>query len=745
VLRKTLCLVFLLSSAATVFSSTLKVTVVDPNGQPVAGAHVTLAEPNTAAVRASQVTAGSGEVSLTDLSGKEYTLQVLAAGFAASSQTVKVAGDGSVKVELKLTAVNQTVMVTATRSPLPLQTTGASTTALDGEQLQAMQPVSAGESLRFVTGAVVSDTGQRGGLTSLFVRGGDSRYNKVIIDDVPVNDPGGTFNFGVVPMAEVDRLEMLRGSQSTLYGSDAMTSVVQLWSNTGSSRTPELTFGADGGNYYTAHGFAALAGAISRFDYDLFADQFNTEGQSVNDEYSNSLQGANLGVVFTPETSFRLRVRHSNARTGVPGEWNFNGNPYLAPDEEQRARNNDLLASGELQTVFSRWQHRFTGYEYNEQRYNIDSTPAGSDCFNFGIRCPFLDQLSLNRAGFDYQGQYLPRTWAHSDFGFEFEDENGFLRENFSGDPVDLGTQVHGLRRNYALYGQQFLSWKRISFVGGLRYVNNESFGEKVVPHAALVITALEGGEMIGATRFRFAYGTGIKAPRFEESFGLGSLADPNPDLKPEENRALEGGLEQDFDSGRYTVSAVYYNNLFTNQITFVTIDPVTFEGKYENLNRALAHGAELELKARPTARLNLSAGYTYTSTQILRSNNCDAFFSATTCPGLPLLRRPKHLGSVLATYTQTRWGGSLGGSFVGRRPDSDFLFCSILGCGVPAQDHTAGYARIDLGGWWRLNHYVTAYANLENALNKHYEDVSGYPAPRINFRAGFRFRIGGD
>src|SRR5205085_817064 len=136
-----------------------------------------------------------------------------------------------------------------------------------------------------------------------------------------------------------------------------------------------------------------------------------------------------------------------------------------------------------------------------------------------------------------------------------------------------------------------------------------------------------------------------------------------NPNLKPEENRSLEGGVEQGFAENRYSLSAIYFNNLFTNQIAFQVINPLTFESKYLNLNRALAHGAELELKARPASRVNLSAGY----------------------------------------------------------------------------------ARLDLGGWRQLNHCVTAYANLENLLKKHYEDVPGYPAPRLNIRAGLRFRVGGE
>ena len=167
--------------------------------------------------------------------------------------------------------------------------------------------------------------GQRGGISSLFVRGGESTYNKVIVDGVAVDTPGQTFDFGTLPLAEADRLEFVRGAQSTLYGSDAMTSVIQVWTRTGSTPIPELRLAADGGNFGTANGNASLSGAYRRFDYNAFANQFNTNGQGINNHYSDALQGANVGMAITDQVALRVRVRHSNSYTGVPGEWSFNG------------------------------------------------------------------------------------------------------------------------------------------------------------------------------------------------------------------------------------------------------------------------------------------------------------------------------------------------------------------------------------------------------------------------------------
>ena len=156
-------------------------------------------------------------------------------------------------------------------------------------------------------------------------------YNKVIVDGVTINEPGGTFDFGTLPLTQADRMEFVRGAQSTLYGSDAMTSVVQVWTRAGSTPVPEFRFGADGGNFGTANGYASLAGARGLFDYNVFGDQFNTDGFGINDANSDSLEGANVGAALSDRVSMRVHLRHSNSHTGVPGEWSFNGYDPLVP------------------------------------------------------------------------------------------------------------------------------------------------------------------------------------------------------------------------------------------------------------------------------------------------------------------------------------------------------------------------------------------------------------------------------
>jgi len=420
----------------------------------------------------------------------------------------------------------------------------------------------------------------------------------------------------------------------------------------------------------------------------------------------------------------------------VQGEWNFGGQAFgLLPDLDQRARQNNLLSSLELTIAgSSRWTHQFTGFESTEKRTNIDSVAdPGRSISGFGIDFPFSSIGNFNRAGIEYQGNFIERSWAQTTFGYRFEDENGYFGD-ISSPPVG-----HGLRLNHEAYGQQMLTLGRLGIIAGARFVHNGGFGNTGVPRIALTYQVARGGQIFSGTRLRFSYATGIKEPRFDESFAGPPFSIPNLHLMAERSRNFEAGVQQNFRGSKFTVKATYFNNLFKNQIEYATVDPVTFVGQYVNLNKSFAQGAVAEIQAQIAARISFTTSYTYTSTQILHAPLCTPanFCDPTLAQGQPLLLRPKHSANTLLTYFGSRWGGSLAGSFVGRRTDSDFF-----GLGV---DHVAGYVRADLGGWYNFNSRITAYLNIQNAFDKSYEEVTGYPSLGINFRAGMRFRIGGE
>ncbi len=723
----------------------LTVRVVDPQGVAVAGAQVLLLREKGGHAAARQTTSADGTTLLRAPSEGPYQIRVLAPGFAVG--TVEVSSQEQITVKLRLAVAAETVVVTATRNPVIGEAAGAEVDTLSGGQLTTMQPIGADDVMRFLPGAVVNTAGQRGGLSSLFVRGGESNYNKVIVDGVTINEPGGTFDFGTLSPTQGDRMEFVRGAQSTLYGSDAMTSVIQAWTRTGSTPVPELRFGADGGNLGTANGYASLAGARGRFDYNFFGNQLNTEGSGINDAYSDSLEGANVGAQLDDKVFLRVRFRHSNSHTGLPGEWVFNGYVPLVPSDGPSAplvplqpnpnawsQLNDLLGSVELTVAEpSGWQHRFTGFEYLYRYDDLDpGDPARVNTAGESIDYPSNEVDHINRSGFEYQGDYAERNWAHTTFGYRVENENGFVGD------LDYGPQNHGQRLNQDTYAQQQLILGRLGVIVGGRFVHDSAFGNAWIPRVALTLQALRGNNVFSGTRFRFSYSTGFKEPRLEETYN-GIPADPynipNTSLKPERVRAFEAGFQQLFFNNKYEFSGTYFNNLFRDQINYVTLNvPPNYPGEYVNVNQAFAQGAELVLRAKLRPGLLLNTAYTYTSSEYLDN---PAPYDAVYNPGQPLLRRPKHSATLLLTYVGTRWGGNVSGSFVGPRADSDFD-----GFGIT---HAAGYVRVDLGGWYAIRPRLTAYVNVSNALDRSYNEVVGYPALPINFRAGMRFRIGGE
>ena len=709
-------------------ASQLTISVVDPQGAAVPGAQVQLFARASTRPQAIQTTSAAGIADFRNLSDFPIRIHVLAPGFAEQWQSAENDHAGEITIAVHLAGVNETVVVTATRTPVPSDQAGADIDTLSGAQLEIMRPISASDTLRFLPGAIVSTAGQRGGISSLFVDGGESRYNKVIVDGVPINSPGGTFDFGTLPLFQADRVEFLRGAQSTLYGSDAMSSVVQVWSNTGNTPTPELLFGADAGNYGTENGYASVAGARGRFDYNLFGNQSNSMGSGPNADYSSSLEGANVGAKLSDWSSLRLRMRHDNSVTGVQNEWNFNGNALLPPDLDQRARQNNFLGSLELSISGPRGlQQQIQGFDYTLHLNNADGINQGNRISPFGDEdFQFNNVNNYNRAGLNYQASYAERSWSLTTAGYYFEDENGITG--------DLPFTSHGLRRNHEVFAEQLFNFDRFSFIAGGRFVHNESFGNKFVPRLSLNLLALKGGSFFTGTRLFFSYATGIEEPSFAESFGNGGGFPtlPNPFLRPEETRSFQAVFEQRIRNN-YSLSATYFNNLFRNQIDFNFL-PCFCEGQYVNINEAMTHGAEVIFRARPLAQLSLQASYTYDSTQILKEPlAAEVLLQA----GKPLLRRPKHSATLQANYLGKRRGVELSGSFVGSRPDSDFFGYNF--------DHTPGYVLVGLGAWFSVTSRITPYVNVDNVLNRFYEEVIGYPALGASFRAGVRFRIGGN
>ena len=328
-----------------------------------------------------------------------------------------------------------------------------------------------------------------------------------------------------------------------------------------------------------------------------------------------------------------------------------------------------------------------------------------------GNPIPCKSTNDYNRAGFNYQGEYWARDWARSIFGYDFEDENGFF-----GDP-NTPPISHGLRRNHAVYGEELISWKRLSVQAGARYVHNESFGDYGVPRVAASYLLIRGGDVFSGTRLRGSFSEGIKEPNFLQTFGeaiFGIMGNPN--LKPEQNNAFEAGVQQSFLKGKYSFDAVYFNNQFHDRID----TNATFT-QYINIDKSMAQGAELTVQGRPRHACKCAEPMS-TIDQILTGSTAD---------------RPRRFAEALRQRSGQLHAAEIRddpGRSVHRTPAGLISLC--FSCALLTTGRVMpGWMACT---WYAIKRYVTAYANVENLLNERYEDALGYPALRANFRAGY-------
>ena len=310
----------------------------------------------------------------------------------------------------------------------------------------------------------------------------------------------------------------------------------------------------------------------------------------------------------------------------------------IAPGSNRQTnlpKNTKFTGDDRIIDVYKRqgWQHRLTGFDYL-YRYtdvNLNTNPYAYDDF-------LADEYDhINRVGFEYQGDYSERTWAHSTFGYRMENENGVV-----GDLL-YPPSTSGQRLSQDAYLQQQLTLGRLSVIAGGRFVHNSLYGNTGVPRIALTLRALRGGELFSGTRLRFSYATGFMEPALYQTFASLPNYIPNPGLLPERTRAFEAGFQQKFLAGRWALDATYFNNLFHDQIEAAP-NQEPYQGfppdslyQFFNVQQSFAQGAEVQLQGRIRTRWLLDTAYTlslihiYCSNQHFRSLKCSSV-----CASLP-------------------------------------------------------------------------------------------------------------
>ena len=694
-------------------TATLSGTLTDPSGAVISGGQVLISTLN--------VDSPNREL-LRVLSGKDgrYTATVFAShccfvrvthpSFVTQEETVRVAPGESRTVDflLKINPLASTIVVTAQAQPAPADLTPAPVTILTQEDIERRQAVSLPDILATQPGIILARTGREGGLATIFIDGGNSNFTKLLVDGAPVTQAGRQINFSNFTLDNVDKIEIVHGAESALYGSDAVSGVIQVVTHRGTTRLPEVTLVADGGSFSTGRGAAQVSGFLGRFDYSAAASYFETAGQGPNDFFLNRALSGNFGWKFAEDDQLRLTVRNSASDAGIPGQ------TLLVPPSLNQFDNLKYLVanlSWEFRTS-SHWHHRVSGSE--TRIVDINANPP-----------LFTAQDQFNRAGFQAQSSYLSQHGAIT-AGYEYEVENAF--------PSLLGGE-HARRNTQAGFlDGRWQPLARLTLSAGGRAEANATFGTRVVPRAGAVYLLRSGKDFFGDTRLRVSYGQGIKEPEMEQSFGTDPCFPGNPLLHAEQSRTIHAGVEQLFASDRVRISANYFNNRFRDLISFAFNPVATLAcpfglGTNFNTDLARARGVNVTTEARPVRWLTVGGSYSYDDTRVLKAPNA---FDPVEAPGNRLIRRPLHSGNLVVNANFRRMNWNFAGYFSGRRTDSDFL-----GLGLT---NNPGYARFDLATSYALSHGVSLTGRVANLFDKQHQEALGFPALGREVRVGVKY-----
>ena len=698
-------------TAAQTETALLSGAITDPRGALIAGAQISVEHIPPAGEPLHAVSGSDGRYSIT-LAPDRYRVTISRDSFTQVAGEIRVApGEKRAwDVRMTLEPLSSKVIVTSQALPLEADSSPAPVTIFTRQDMEQRGVTSLPELLANQPGIIRGRTAPEGGEASIFLDGGNSNHTKVLVDGTPVNQPGGLVDFSNFTLDNIDKVEIVHGAESALYGSDAMDGVIQIFTHRGTTATPEVTVYAEGGNFATGRGGAELSGLLNRWDYSAGFSDLETQGQGPNDSFRNRTISGHFGWRFSDTARASLALRDNGSFAGTPGQTLFepaNLCLNLPPACEDNTRLHNFSAN--LHTEFRtgpRWRHQLDGTESYIRQFNFDPT--------------FPSFFQYNRSSFAGQSTYQIKGLAVT-AGYEYEVENGFV-----------GSHVRRNNQAGFLDGQ----WQpiaRLTLNAGAREEDNRNFGTRLVPRAGVSYALGIRSGAFGDTRLRATYGRGIVEPRFDQSFSSDPCFPGNPQLSPEQSRTVHAGIEQKLASDRLRVTIDYFDNRFRNIISFGILSApppgCSFAGTFFNTDLARSRGGTVSTEARLTRWLAASGNYTYDPTRVLAAPNAS---DPAQIPGNRLIRRPVNAGSLVLNAALKRMNWNVAGYFTGRRTDSDFL-----GLGL---NRNPGYARFDLAGSYNLAHGVSFYGRIANLADKKYQDVLGYPALGREFRIGVKY-----
>ncbi|MYN65351.1 MAG: TonB-dependent receptor [Acidobacteria bacterium] len=756
-------------------------TVTDSSGGVLPGA--TIEALRGLRVVSTATTGNDGRYQLDLPTDGSYRVTARLDGFAAGATDVTAGGGATADFRLDIAPLSDTVVVTASRTAEGSASVMESHSVFTEDDIETLGSHSVADVLRYVPGLNIESTGREGSLTSVFARGGESDYNHVLIDGVRVNANGGYYDFGRVSASEIERVEVVRGAQSALYGSDAIGSVIQIFTKRGTPDSgPRLAGSMEGGSFGTARGdLRVLGGAQQRVDYQLGVAYRGSDGAFQDrltelDRFDQQTIDGNVGAILGDTTRLRTGFRYSNARANSVGPIT-----YAPGDTGTGADTDDLTWHLDFdQTLSSRIDHSATVSYFRSGRQFVDDGsdpqyrvfailegmpgalyPAGPRLVRLLDQATF-DTLAADPTGLG-SGQFLAQNgpyngfdWA-SDFDTQlrrpaarYQLNATWLDNQVLSAGYDYYSETNALDElqtvaNHSYFVQQQFNVADAWFVtAGTRIDDNAHYGRSMNPKLSAGGYPLPFREgPLSSLKVSANIGRGIKNPNFSQLFGS-QWVDGDLSLLPEEAVTVDAGAELTFDDQRWRASFTWFNNDYENQIAYSPSPGFAGDGlpDYVNIDGSRADGVEFEFGLqRPIGGLTASASYALVDTEVVTNVSTSEQFQ----PGQPLLRRPRHSGNLRVGYTRGRGSLNLNLRITGDRHDNSFMGLQRLsdGRGVDISVNP-GYTLLTAGGQFRVHRALTLFLRIDNLTNTLYDSALGYPGLPRAVVAGGRFDIGG-
>jgi vitamin B12 transporter len=600
------------------------------------------------------------------------------------------------------------VIVTGTRLQTPAEQVGATVTVIEGDEIESRHYPTVDDALRTVPGVEIRRSGSFGKTTSISIRGANPNQVQVLVDGVRVKSPTlGQAELTDLAPDMIERIEIIRGPQSTIYGADAIGGVVHIITKRGSG-SPTGQVSQEVGNRDTLRSTARLSGAWRGLDYALGASHFESNGLSINDGTNQDAASARVGLALPGDSRVGLAVRYNKTDTGVPVEFEATPNPIwptIDPNTRQESETYTVTVEGRTRPV-TWWEGEVRASRYQNTQAFIDPPdPFTCPPATFGPPCDFPGRFRVSRHEVEGLSHFHLGRWSTSTFGIEWREERATVQGTSAFAPHT--ETVSGF------FEQKFRFFDRLFLSGGVRVEDSSVFGTSTTERGSLAYVIRAWG-----TRLHGSAGSGFRAPTFNDLFFPGFS---NPDLKPEKSFSWDVGVDQRLWNDRVRLGLTYFHHKFTDLIACCVPLPVFPFATTANIGRARSAGIEFVSEVVLLDTLVAALNYTYTDTENLLTDR-------------PLPREPRH-----------RWNGSLTWEPLPRLS----LFAAVHA--VTRQFETlggvynSGHTRVDVGGTWRILERVGALRALEltgrvqNLLDERYAEVRGFPALGIQALVGLR------